>query len=122
MLKIIAPYFVIFGSAMHLFCCGIPLFLGLTSLTTIFGISSLSLFEVAWFEAIEIYVLVASGIFLLISLIVDFICKKLDCSKTSLCQHPHCENKKTNFSYLLKIAVIIYAINLLTKYLHTLAV
>lgn len=119
MLKTITPYFIIVGCAMHIFCCGLPLLLSITSLTNVFGVSSLSVFEIEWFEAVEDYVLILSGMLLFVTYLINRLSKKLDCSKDDFCTHPPCIEKKNISSYMFKIAVILYLLNIMTFLINT---
>ena len=120
MFKTFATYFVIASGAMHVFCCGLPLFLSITSLTTIFGISSLSIFEIEWFEAIEDYVLILSGIMLLLVFVVDHFSKKIDCLESGACAHPPCDEKKKSSTTMLHVAAVLYALNLTIVFVNLL--
>ena len=54
MIKFLSSYFLLLSCLTHFFCCGIPLILSLTSLTSILGFSTLAFFNFTWFEDIEI--------------------------------------------------------------------
>lgn len=54
MIKFLSSYFLLLSCLTHFFCCGIPLILSLTSLTSILGFSTLSFFDFPWFEDIEL--------------------------------------------------------------------
>ena len=54
MIKFLSSYFLLLSCLTHFFCCGIPLILSLTSLTSILGFSTLALFDFPWFEDIEL--------------------------------------------------------------------
>ena len=54
MIKFLSSYFLLLSCLTHFFCCGIPLILGLTSLTSILGFSTLAFLDFPWFEDIEI--------------------------------------------------------------------
>lgn len=105
---------------MHVFCCGLPLLLSITSIAAIFGVSSLHIFEIEWFEAVEDYVLIISGIVLAVTYVADRYSKKLDCLKEGFCSHPPCSEKKRASSYILKIAIGLYVVNVMTVLLNTL--
>ena len=122
MLTRITPYFVIISGAMHLFCCGLPLFLSITSLTTFFGISSLGVFEIEWFEEIENYVLILSGVLLFFTLGIDSFSKKINCLENGVCSHPPCEDKKHFSSYVLRIAIILFLCSMITLLINALAI
>jgi len=114
MFKYIAPSFVIMSCAMHLFCCGIPLLLSITSLATVFGISSFSVFEIEWFEVIEQELIVASGVVLLMTIIANVISQRLNCYEDVGCCDEPCGDRKSISTYLLIGASFLYLINLLT--------
>ena len=122
MLKTFSTFFVILGSLMHLFCCGLPLLLSITSLATTLGFSSLSIFEFEWFEPIENYVLIVMGIMLAATYLVNRSSKQIDCTEDGLCEHPPCDEKKDISGYLLKIAVVLYLVNILTVILNKIGV
>lgn len=120
MLKTITTFFIIMGSLMHIFCCGLPLLLSITSLATAIGISSLGIFEIGWFEPIENYILIIMGIMLAMTYIINRYSKKLDCTESGFCAHPPCEEKKDISGYLLRIAIVLYLVNIVTFLLNTL--
>ena len=120
MLKTLSTFFVIMGSLMHIFCCGLPLLLSITSLATTLGISSLSIFEVEWFEPIENYILIVMGVMLAVTYVVNRSSKKIDCTQDGLCEHPPCDEKKDISGYLLKIATVLYLVNITIFVLNTL--
>lgn len=67
MIKFLSSYFLLLSCLTHFFCCGIPLILSLTSLTSILGFSTLSFFDFPWFEDIELqFFLVTTFIYVLL--------------------------------------------------------
>ena len=67
MIKFLSSYFLLLSCLTHFFCCGIPLFLSLTSLTSILGFSTLSFFDFPWLEDIELqFFLVTTFIYVLL--------------------------------------------------------
>lgn len=120
MIRIVTPYVIICSALMHIFCCGIPLLLSVTSLVNIVGISSLSIFEVDWFEAIESYIVLFSGVLLITTIAINQFSKKINCIESGACEHKPCDEKKHHSSYVLNIAIILYALNLLTLVFGTL--
>lgn len=114
MLKYLAPTFVIMSCAMHLFCCGIPLLLSVTSLATSLGISSGSVFEFEWFETIERELIILSGIILCVTIAAHMISRYLNCYEDAACCDTPCDNKKLISAYLLRGASLLYLVNLST--------
>lgn len=114
MLKYIAPSFIIVSCMMHMFCCGIPLLLSVTSLGTVLGISSASMFEFEWFEAIEHELFITSGTVLAATIIAHIISRRLNCYEDARCCDAPCDEKKSLSFYLLIGASVLYVVNLVT--------
>jgi len=114
MLRYLAPSFVIASGVMHLFCCGIPLVLSITSLSAVFGFSSGSALELEWFEAIEQELMVVSGAILLATFAAQVMSRRLNCYEDAACCDSPCDGKKTISTYLLIGASFLYLINLAT--------
>ena len=67
MIKFLSSYFLLLSCLTHFFCCGIPLIISLTSLTSILGFSTSAFFDFPWFEDIEIqFFLVTTFVFVLL--------------------------------------------------------
>lgn len=112
--KNISFSFVIISCFMHVFCCGIPLLLSITSVAAMLGVAGVKTFKLSWFiGSIEPQILMISGAILTISLAGQFISNRLDCHTDGHCIHEPCDKKKTFSERLLIIAVCLYVINLL---------
>ncbi len=112
MMKFLSPFFVILSCGMHIFCCGIPLLLSISSLGALAGVSG-SAFEIPWFEAIEDKVMLLSGLILLFTIFVQTFagacCDDTSCST----------NKSDDFSKKLTFfAGGLYAVNLVIFFLQ----
>ena len=112
-----APYLVIVGSMLHIFCCGIPLLLSITNLSTMLGVSTLHMFELEWFERIEPYVLIISGFILVITIAGNYVFKsqnksEIECDET-------CTQKRYFSEKLLYVAVFLLTLNILTVILNS---
>lgn len=104
---------VICSSLMHIFCCGIPLILSITSLGAMLGISGAEYFEFEWYESIEDKVLIFSGAILAITAAFR-IYGKVKCAEQEVCcDEISCEENRDISGLVFKVAVILYAINLL---------
>jgi hypothetical protein len=112
---IIAYSIAISCNLMHIFCCGVPLIMTITGLATNFNLYSQNLLSSSVFEnfeRFELKVLIFSGLILLLSFILKLKAKKLNCckeNKINFCS----KNEKIN-SIFLKVASILYIINLTT--------
>ena len=80
MIKFLSSYFLLLSCLTHFFCCGIPLILSLTSLTSILGFSTLALFVFPRFEDLELqFFLVTTFIYVLL-VFTQLKTKRLDSS------------------------------------------
>ena len=109
--------FIFIGCLMHLFCCGIPSLMALTSLATILGVSTGSFGQWQWYEEIEAYVLAGSGILLLFSIVSYGVSRYMNCSTQQNCSHGPCEQKKDYYRLVLIAVAIIYMLNLTLYFL-----
>ena len=116
MIKYFSPYFVILSCLTHLFCCGIPFFLSITSFGSVIGLTSFSLFNFSWFEEIEVYLFSITTLVLLFSVISEINSRRIDCLKDGLCDHDSCEPKKKFIRLNLSIAIVLYFLNFLVFY------
>jgi hypothetical protein len=112
MFKYVAPSLVIVGCLMHLFCCGIPLLLSLTSLATTLGLSSGSMLGAKWYQQIEQELVLASGVVLFFTLLAHLIGKKLSCGENGGCSSAPCDRKKSFSFKLLLGASGLYLLNM----------
>ena len=97
MIKFLSSYFLLLSCLTHFFCCGIPLILSLTSLTSILGFSTLALFDFPWFEDIELqFFLVTSFIYVLL-VFTQLKTKRLDFSNEEFFER----NKKNTMEKLI---------------------
>ena len=100
MIKFLSSYLLLLSCLTHFFCCGIPLFLSLTSLTSILGFSTLAFFDFPWFEDFEIqFFLMTTFIFIL--LVFTQISNKKFNSSHDLLNDSYC--KKSHLDFLEKI-------------------
>jgi hypothetical protein len=112
--KHIAYSLVIGCSLMHVLCCGVPLLLGATSLAATLGIAGGSLVEVAWFEAIEVELMVVSGLVLVLTAGVQLFDARKHCCDSQTHQQKPCTSSKDITGMLFKLAVALYAFSVLS--------
>jgi len=97
MIKFLSSYFLLLSCLTHFFCCGIPLILSLTSLTSILGFSTLAFFDFPWFEGIELqFFLVTTFIYVLL-VFTQLKTKRLDFSNEEFFER----NKKNTIEKLI---------------------
>ena len=80
MIKFLSSYLLLLSCLTHFFCCGIPLFLSLTSLTSILGFSTLAFFDFPWFEDIELQFFLFTTFIYVLLVFTQLKTKRLDFS------------------------------------------
>ena len=120
MIKYISSYFLLLTCSAHLFCCGIPFILSITSLTSSLGFTSFFFIDVEWFEKFETYSLIFTLIILSFFIISEVNSRKLNCIKDGNCDHPPCDKKKRLIRFNLFLSIIIFSFNSLVFLLEKL--
>ena len=88
MIKFLSSYFLLLSCLTHFFCCGIPLILSLTSLTSILSFSSLAFFDFPWFEDIEILFFIITTFVYILLIFTQFNSKRFNSSNEALFNRP----------------------------------
>lgn len=100
----------------HIFCCGLPLVLGVVSLLTGFGMFSVSFPFLdsihAGFDGVRVPMMGFSAMVLAVGWGAQVYATRIDCHNTG-CVHEPCGSKKRKTTRLLWLATIIFAFNML---------
>ncbi len=120
MIRYISSYLLVLTCSTHLFCCGIPFVLSITSLTSSLGFTSLFFNDLEWFEKFETYSLIFTLIILSLFALAELNSRKLNCAKDANCDHPPCDNKKRLVRLNLILSAIIFSFNALVFFLEKL--
>ena len=120
MIRYISSYFLLLTCSAHLFCCGIPFILSITSLTSSLGLTSLFYIDLQWFEKFETFSIIFTLIILLLFIVAEINSRKLDCTKDGNCDHPPCDDKKRLIRFNLFLSIIIFSFNSLVFLLEKL--
>lgn len=98
----------------HVFCCGLPIILGIVSLLAGAGVLSPQIPGLDNFHNIihshELALLGFSLAMLVAGWGLQLHAARVDCHETG-CQHPPCDSKKHNASSLLWVATAVFAFN-----------
>ena len=113
MIKFLSSYFLLLSCLTHFFCCGIPLFLSLTSLTSILGFSTLSFFDFPWFEDIEIQLFLFTTFVFILLIFTQVNIKRFDSSNEKLFKRPNNNLKDKLIIRNIYISSSFYLFNLL---------
>ncbi len=123
-LQRITSWFVVISEISHVFCCVIPsIFSILTILAGMGAMSALPIWMVGAHEVIhgwELTIIVISGIILAFGWLLHIISKRIDCRDTG-CIHEPCGKKKKNTTIILKIATLLFIVNVtiyITVHIH----
>ena len=104
--------FIITTFVMHIFCCGLPLLIGVTNLAAVVGMTGAGAVHPEWFEAIELPALIISGVMLFLGFVLQTISRRVDCRTDGACAHEPCDTKKSLSEKVLLIAAALYVVNL----------
>jgi hypothetical protein len=116
MLNRLTACFSVMAEATHIFCCGIPITVAALSLG---GAGGAFAFLHAFHDVMhdyEVPVLLGSAFLLALSGALQYVSFRLDCRRTG-CRHGDCTPRKFRASLLLKLALVVYGINLLLFFL-----
>ena len=113
----IANAFVISSCLVHIFCCGLPLLMSITSLTALLGVSGGDLFGMSWMTHTHDHsLMIVSGVILFITGAIQWIGSRIDCRTDGQCVHEPCDTKKDYSRIIFYVACALYGVNL-TVYL-----
>lgn len=106
---------VLMSEISHVFCCVLPILFSVFSLMAGMGVIGVmpqiftDIHDVM--HAYEVPMIITSGIILLFGWVLYFISRKMDCHDTG-CGHGPCEPRKANAHLILKIATVLFMINI----------
>lgn len=105
-------YSFLYSTALvHVFCCGIPLVMSVVSISALLGIAGGDILALSWFEHYESAILIASGILLAFTALLQYISYRIDCRKDGKCSHKPCDKEKRRARIVFYGATIIYALS-----------
>ncbi len=113
MIKFLSSYLLLFSCITHFFCCGIPFILGVTSLTSILGYSTLIFFDFSWFEKIEIQLFIFTSCIFIILVFTQLKNKGLNSSTEKLFINSSENTKNKLIARNIYISSSFYFFNLL---------
>ncbi len=111
MIKYYSSYTLVFTCITHLLCCGIPLFLGVSStFTNLVLIESLALnFEI--FEEFEIYFFILASLIFLFLIFLEIYQKNRKCYDDSCCDKEQCVSTNKRIKSNLLLSGVLYFFN-----------
>lgn len=106
---------IICSETTHVFCCVLPVIVSTLSLLSVVGVISAAPAVLTSFHEImhdyEIPLIIFSGTILILGWCLYWFSKRLDCNTSEGCSHEPCEPKKNKTSKILKIATVLFFVN-----------
>ncbi len=107
---------VVLSELSHVFCCVLPSVFSI--LTILVGMGLIGAMPI-WMEELhhvmhgwELSLIAISGSVLALGWALHFVSKAMDCHDTG-CEHEPCEPKKKHTARILKIATLLFAVNIM---------
>ena len=100
----------------HVCCCGLPIFVAVVSAGSQIGLVGGFATVHAWMHVYEVPLLVGSGSMLIFGASLQYLSFRLDCRSTG-CAHDDCRPKKFRVSWILGVAIALYAVNIVFYFL-----
>lgn len=111
MFRYYSSYVLVFGGLTHLICCGLPIFLGLSSLfTNPFFIESL-VFDFELLEVAENYLFTLTSVIFLILIFAEIYNKRKNCLNESCSSKTVSDSTKKKIRFNLILSTLLYFVN-----------
>lgn len=110
---------IILSEATHIFCCVLPTLFSLASLLVGAGLIAALPPGFEKFHDLlhgyEVPLIIFSGAVIVMGWVADRYSRKVDCHDTGCC-HPPCEPAKTRAHIVLKVASVLFVVNLIVYF------
>ena len=111
MFKYYSSYALVLGGFTHLICCGIPIFLSLSSFfTNVIFFDSIT-FDFYFLETTEIYLFGLTTLLFLTLISLEIYNKKIKCSDNLCCSEDQCSSTKKTIKFNITLSIALYIIN-----------
>jgi hypothetical protein len=117
MLQKITNTMLISSGLLHVFCCALPISLVISSFAAAVGLNA-RVDDLLNLHQYEGELLVFCGVLLFCTLIAQMVSYRLDCVKQQACSHPPCSPKKTSYSKIFILSLLLWLFNLVHFYLN----
>ncbi len=104
--------FVIGTCLVHVLCCGLPLLLSITSLTTLLGLTGIDALHKG-VEPYEEMLMQLSAALLVVTGVVQYVAHRIDCRRDGACEHTPCDTKKRLSLKIYLATLAIFMVNVL---------
>ncbi len=111
MFKYYSSYVLVIGGFTHLFCCGIPLLIGLSSFfTNLFFFDSIT-FDSYLLETAETFLFGLTTLLFLMLISLEIYNKKIKCADDDCCSEEECNSTKQKIKFNIILSLALYIVN-----------
>lgn len=101
----------VFTVFIHLFCCGLPLLASASGLVGVLGLSGAEALEIEFLHVYEKQIFIFSGLFLMVTGLIQSVSLHLDCREMAACHHKPCGPQKRTSLNLFFAACTLFVAN-----------
>ena len=111
MFKYYSSYVLVFSGFTHLLCCGLPVFLSLSSLFTNLFYIELTFLNFELIETTENYLFILTTLIFIVLISQEFYNRKIKCADNDCCSVKEHNYTKNKIKFNLILSSILYIIN-----------
>ena len=113
MIKYFSSYALVLSGFTHLFCCGVPFFISLSSLTSNLFYYELHFVDFELLEITEHYLLALTSLIFFFLILSEVYSKKIKCDKDDdCCTEEQCDSKQKTFKLNIVLSASLYIVNI----------
>ena len=113
MFKYYSSYILVLGGFTHLLCCGIPVFLGLSSIFTNLIYIEFTFLNFELLEIAENYLFTLTSLIFFMLISQEFYNRKIKCANDDdCCSQKECDSTKKRIKFNLIVSLIFYFFNI----------
>ena len=111
MFKYYSSYLLVLGGLTHLVCCGIPIFLGLSSVFTNLMLFKFTFLNFELLETAEKYLFALTSLIFLLLILQELYNRKIKCVDDDCCSEEECDSTKNKIKFNLIFSSFLYVTN-----------
>ena len=113
MFKYYSSYLLVLGGLTHLVCCGVPIFLGLSSVFTNLMLFEFTFLNFELLETAEKYLFALTSLIFLLLILQELYNRKIKCvnDDDDCCSEKECDSTKNKIKFNLIFSSFLYVTN-----------
>ena len=112
MFKYYSSYLLVLGGLTHLVCCGVPIFLGLSSVFTNLILFEFTFLNFELLETAEKYLFALTSLIFLLLILQELYNRKIKCvNDDDCCSEKECDSTKNKIKFNLIFSSVLYVTN-----------